>query len=57
MGRNYRNESEWQKQKYTLVKAYIDKDQGEKLKAKLKKEGRTMADWIKECTADYLHKG
>lgn len=56
MGRNYRNESEWQKQKYTLVKAYIDKDQGEKLKAKLKKEGRTMADWIKECTANYLHK-
>lgn len=46
--RNYKKESQWQKQKYELVRAYIDKQIGIDLKAKLKKDGKTIAGWITE---------
>lgn len=46
--RNYKKESKWQSQKYELVKAYIDKQTGIELKAKLKKDGKTITSWITE---------
>lgn len=52
--RNYKNESNWQKEKYCRVSAYIDKDVGEKLKAKLKQENKTIANWIYTNAIDYL---
>lgn len=46
--RNYKKESQWQNQKYELVKAYIDKELGQNLKTKLKKDGKSIASWMTE---------
>ena len=54
MGRNYKNESAWQKKKYDLIKAYIDKDLGTKLRLKLKKENKTIAYWITSNAEKYV---
>lgn len=54
MGRNYINESKWQKEKYSLIKAYIDKDTGDKLREKLTKEKKTIAGWIRENAEKYI---
>jgi len=48
MSRNYKKENEWKKNKYEEVRANIDKDSGIKLKQKLKREGKTIAEWISE---------
>ena len=54
MGRNYKKESEWQKKKYDLIKANIDKDLGSKLRLKLKREKKTIAYWITRNAEDYV---
>ena len=46
--RNYKKESDWQNQKYELIKAYIDKELGQRFKAKLKSENKTITKWITE---------
>lgn len=52
--RNYAKESAWQKEKYTLVKAHIDKKLGEDLKEMLKLEGKSIASFITESAESYL---
>lgn len=54
MGRNYKKESAWQKRKYDLIKANIDKDLGSKLRLKLKKENITIAYWITNNAEKYV---
>ena len=52
--RNYAKDSAWQKEKYTLVKAHIDKKLGEDLKETLKLEGKSIASFITESAENYL---
>lgn len=52
--RDYTKESNWQKKKYTLIHGYIDKDLGDSLKTKLKRENKTIAGWIRDCAEYYL---
>lgn len=54
MSRNYEKEREWSKTKYTRVLADIDKELGEKLKEKLKKEDKSIASWITENAKKYI---
>lgn len=54
MDRNYTNESNWQKKKYTLIHAYIEKDLGDELKKVLKENGETIANWIRTNAKRYL---
>lgn len=53
--RNYQNEYEWKKKKYTEIRANIEKDLGNKLKEKLKEEKRTIAGWIMENARKYIN--
>lgn len=46
--RNYKKENEWAKQKYEHISCSIDKKIGQNLKAKLKKQNKSMANWITE---------
>lgn len=46
--RNYKKEIEWRKNRYCLVRGYINKEIGEKLKKKLKNEKKSIAGWIEE---------
>lgn len=54
MGRNYQNEMNWRKEKYSRIECFIDKKLGEDLKSKLKKEHKTMASWVTESADEYL---
>ena len=54
MSRNYQKENEWKKNKYKEIRANIDREMGLKLQEKLKAEGRTVADWMKENVEKYL---
>ena len=54
MARNYKNESMWQREKYTRRNAYIDKDLGNDLRKKLQKNKKPIATWVKECAIEYL---
>lgn len=56
MSRDYKKENEWKKKKYTTIRADIDKELGDELKNKLKKEERTIAGWITENAQKYLKK-
>ena len=56
MSRNYEKEREWSKKKYTRILGDIDKELAEKLKAKLDKEGKSIASWITENAKKYLEK-
>lgn len=56
MSRNYQKENEWAKNKYTRILGDIDKDIGNKLKAKLKEENKSIAKWIEENAINYLNK-
>lgn len=56
MPRNYKKENEWAKTKYTRILGDIDKELGDKLKDKLKKEGKSIAGWITENAKKYLKK-
>lgn len=54
MARDYQKEMQWQREKYTRVECFIDKKLGEELKAKLKKEHKTMISWVTENAEEYL---
>lgn len=53
--RNLKKESEWRKNKYTRIIADLDKELGNKLKEKLKLEGKTVSDWIRENAEKYIN--
>lgn len=52
--RDYQKENEWAKQRYTLIKAHIDKKTGDALKKKLQKNKTSIASWIRENAIEYL---
>lgn len=52
--RNYKSENEWQKNKYDTIRAKIDKELGQKLRAKIRQENKTIASWIRENAKKYL---
>lgn len=56
MSRNYKKENEWKKNKYEEVRANIDKELGIELKAILRKEGKTVAEWITKNATEYIEK-
>ena len=56
MSRNYEKEREWSKNKYARILGDIDKELAEELKAKLNKEGKSIASWITENAKKYLEK-
>ncbi len=57
MARDYKKEREWQLKKYDEIRANIDKELGNELRAKLKSENKTIASWITENAKKYLKKG
>ena len=56
MSRNYKKENEWKKNKYTTIRADIDKQLGDDLKERLKSDKKTIANWITENAKQYLEK-
>lgn len=46
--RNYKKENEWAKQKYEHISCSINKELGQKLKSELKKQNKSIANWITE---------
>ena len=48
--------SGWKKNKYEEVRGNIDKELGTELKAKLKEEGISIAEWITNNAKKYLKK-
>lgn len=56
MSRNTKKEYEWAKKKYVRILGDIDKELGEELKEKLKKENKSIASWITENAKKYLEK-
>lgn len=56
MARNYEKEREWKLKKYDEIRANIDKELGTELRAKLKKEGKTIAGWVTDNAKKYLKK-
>ena len=56
MSRNYKKENEWKKNKYTTIRADIDKQLGDDLKERLKSNKKTIASWITENAKHYLEK-
>ena len=55
--RDYKRESEWQKQKYDTIRANIDKNLGKQFRAKLEKENKTISGWITNAIKKYLKRG
>lgn len=56
MGRNYEKEAKWAKEKYCRILADIEKEKGEKFKEKLRKENRSVSDFINEKIDEHLKK-
>lgn len=56
MTRDIKKEYEWAKKKYTRILGDIDKELGEELKEKLRKENKSIASWITENAKRYLEK-
>jgi len=54
MPRDYKKEREWQVKKYDEIRANIDKELGTELRAKLKKNNKTIASWMTENANEYL---
>lgn len=52
--RDYKKEHEWQKEKYDQIRANIDRELGNKLRDKLKKEQKSIAGWITENAKKYI---
>jgi len=52
--RNYKKESQWSKEKYEQINARIEKELGQALREKLKKENKTVAEWTRENAKKYL---
>lgn len=46
--RNYQKEAAWLKGKYTDLRARVDKELADKLKAYLEGKDTTYADWLRE---------
>lgn len=56
MARNYEKEAEWAKNKYSRIYIKFDKELGEKFKAKVKENGETINQVIKEFVEEYINK-
>ena len=56
MSRNIKKEYDWSKQKYETIFARIEKQLGLELKERLKKDGKSTAEWITENAKKYLKK-
>ena len=56
MSRDYKKENAWKKNKYEEVRGNIDKELGTELKAKLKEEGKSIAEWITNNAKNYFKK-
>lgn len=54
--RDYKEESRKNKERYDEIRAKIDKDLGQELREKLKKDNKTIAGWIKENARYYIRK-
>ncbi len=54
MARDYQREMNWRKDKYTRIDCFIDKNLGEDLKEKLKKNHKSIAMWVTENAEEYL---
>lgn len=54
--RDYKKEYEWEIQKYTDIRAKINKELGIRLRQKLKSENRTIAGWITDNAIKYLER-
>lgn len=52
--RDYQKETEWRKTKYTRLLADVDKELAEAFKAKLKSQGISYSDWLKERIEEYM---
>lgn len=52
--RDYKNEIKWRKNHYEEIRAYIEKNLGQKLKQKLKENNQTITNWITENAREYL---
>lgn len=56
MGRNYEKEAKWAKEKYCRIVTAVEKEKGEKFKEKLKKDNRSVSDFINEKIDEYMKK-
>lgn len=54
MNRNYKKEKEWQKEKYSRIDIYIDKDLGNKFRTKLKEDNETLTGWVRKKIEEYI---
>ena len=52
--RNYKKEMEWREKRYNEIRAFIDVNLAKKLREKLKKEEKTIAEWISENARKYI---
>ena len=52
--RNYQKEAEWSKERYTRLEIRIEKELGQQLKEKLKKENISIAEWTRKNAEDFL---
>ena len=55
MSRNYEKEYKWQKEKYDIIRASINKELGTKLRLKLKKDNLTISKWICQNATKYIN--
>ena len=55
MGRNYEKEAKWAKEKYCRILADVEKEKGEKFKAKLKEKGKSVSEFINEKINECLN--
>lgn len=55
MPRNFKNEYEWEKQKYTKICLKLDKEIAEKLKLKVKENNTNVSAILKEFINDYIN--
>lgn len=54
MPRNYKKETEWSNAKYDVLRVRLEKETGEKFREKLKKDGITISEWMRENVESYL---
>lgn len=56
MSRNYKNENEWQKEKYKRIEIRVDKRLGEQFVELIEKQGISRNQWGTEQIKKYLEK-
>jgi hypothetical protein len=54
--RNYKNEANWEKEKYKQFNLKINRELGEAFAAKLAQNNVKLADWFRECINTYMSK-